>query len=96
MNAADRELEVDRRRAVLAMLAISPGYRLPVRSVRGQLEILGYSVSLDRVATDCAWLAEQGLVEFDATVVTLTERGMDVVMGRVIQPGVRRPEPGEL
>ncbi|EGK71991.1 hypothetical protein METUNv1_01769 [Methyloversatilis universalis FAM5] len=96
MSAAARIVEQDRRRAMLAALLVAPGYRLPLRAVRQAVESLGYVVSLDLVRTDLAWLAEQGLVEQADDVVTLTDRGNDVVMGRVAQPGVKRPEPGEL
>lgn len=96
MSAAARIVEQDRRRAMLAVLLVAPGFRLPLRAVRQGVEALGYVVSLDLVRTDLAWLAEQGLVEQADEVVTLLERGNDVVMGRVAQPGVKRPEPGEL
>lgn len=104
MSTAERIVETDRRRAVLAALAVAPAYRMPVRTLRAQLDTLGYVVSIDRLATDCAWLAEQGLLTLNGdaastahgTSATLTDRGSDVVMGRATAPGVRRPEPGEL
>lgn len=95
-SAAARIVEQDRRRAMLAVLLVAPAFRLPVRAVRQGVEALGYAVSLDLARTDIAWLAEQGLVEQADDVVTLTDRGNDVVMGRVAQPGVKRPEPGQL
>lgn len=97
MSTAERIVETDRRRAVLAALAVAPAYRMPVRTLRAQLDTLGYSVSIDRLATDCAWLAEQGLLTLQGEAsATLSDRGLDVVMGRASAPGVRRPEPGEL
>jgi hypothetical protein len=96
MSAAQRIVEQDRRRAMLAVLLVAPGFKFPVRAVRQGVEAMGYVLSLDLVRTDIAWLAEQGLVEQADDVVTLTDRGNDVVMGRVAQPGVKRPEPGEL
>lgn len=97
MNAAERIVEADRRRAALAALAVAPAFRLPIRTLRAQLETLGYAVSIDRLASDCAWLAEQGLIDMQGEAsATLTDRGLDVVMGRCAAPGVRRPEPGEL
>lgn len=57
----------------------------------------GFSASRDRVRTELAWLAEQGLVEVDdmcgLQVATLTTRGEDVAMARVLVPGVKRPRP---
>ncbi|MFH1813408.1 MAG: ArsR family transcriptional regulator [Pseudomonadota bacterium] len=95
-SAALRIVEQDRRRAMLAVLLVAPAFRFPVRAVRQGVEGLGYVVSLDLARTDIAWLVEQGLVEQADEVVTLTDRGNDVVMGRVAQPGVKRPEPGQL
>jgi hypothetical protein len=97
MNTAERIAESDRRRAALAALAVAPAFRLPIRTLRAQLETLGYVVSIDRLASDCAWLAEQSLIDMQGeTSATLTDRGLDVVMGRCTAPGVRRPDPGEL
>ena len=95
MNTAEQIVETDRRRAILAALLVSPAYMLPVRALREQLALVGYAVSLDRLATDCAWLAEQGLVEHANEVATLTQRGADVVMGNAQVPGVKRPGPGQ-
>src|SRR5690606_41702375 len=52
------------------------------------------SSDLDRVRTDCAWLAEQGLMTLEADVATLTERGSAAALGQITVPGVRRPLPG--
>ncbi len=96
MNRAEQMAEADRRRAILAGLYVSPGYRLPERTLRAQVEVIGYTVSLDRLRTDLAWLQEQGLIDIEETTATLTERGADVVLGRSLTPGVKRPEPGEV
>jgi len=57
----------------------------------------GFSPSRDRVRTELAWLAEQGLITSDdlggLVVATLTQRGADVARGRCIVPGVKRPAP---
>jgi hypothetical protein len=97
-SLAAQIVERDRRLAALSALAVAAGYRMSVRSLRGQIELIGYVVSLDRLHTDLAWLDEQGLVERDtaADQATLTDRGLDVVMGRAEAPGVKRPEPGEV
>lgn len=95
MNTAEQIAETDRRRAILAALMVAPAYMMPARGLREQIGLVGYAVSLDRLATDCAWLAEQGLVEWRNDVAILTGRGADVVLGNAQVPGVRRPAPGE-
>ncbi len=95
MTTAERLAELDRRRAILAALMVAPAYMMPARALREQLGLVGYQVSMDRLATDCAWLTEQGLAAWTGEVATLTERGADVVLGRAQVPGVKRPEPGQ-
>lgn len=97
MSTAQRIVEADRRRAILAALSISAAYTLPDRALRAQVEHIGYAVSLDILRADIAWLADIGLVErAEMDDVSLTDRGLDIVLGRAQVPGVRRPEPGEL
>jgi len=60
-------------------------------------ESYGFTPSRDRVRTELAWLAEQGLVTLDEgniIIAKLTERGADVARGRVTVPGIKRPSPG--
>lgn len=91
-------LTEDRRLVVLRFLAEDPGYRLNTAVLRTALDAYGHSVSRDQVDTDCAWLAEQGLVELEQVgpvqVACLTGRGLDVAQGRAVAPGVKRPGPG--
>lgn len=97
MSAASRIAEADRRRAILAALSLAAGYALPYRLMRAQVEAIGYIVSLDLLRADIAWLSEMGLVDpLEMDHVRLTDRGLDIVLGRAQVPGVRRPEPGEL
>lgn len=96
MNTAEQMVTVDRRRAILVVLVMAPAYMMPARGLREQIGLVGYAVSLDRIATDCAWLAEQGLIEWKNDVAILTDRGSDVATGRAQAPGVKRPAPGEL
>lgn len=95
MSTAEQIVERDRRRAVLAALMVAPAYMMPLRGLREQLALVGYAVSTDRLETDCAWLAEQGLIDYAHQVATLGDRGADVVLGRAQVPGVQRPEPGQ-
>jgi len=94
---AQQMVEKDRRRAVLSALLLAPGYALPVRAIRKQVEVAGYVVSLEVLQADLAALADLGLVEpLELETHRLTDRGADVVLGRVANPGVAKPEPGEL
>ncbi len=99
MNSFERLLNEDRRLMALRLLAEDPGYQLNVYVLRPALQALGHTVSHDKVATDLAWLEEQGLVTVGessgVTVGKLTARGADVAAGRATVPGVKRPEPGE-
>ncbi len=88
----------DMRLVILRCLNEDPGYSLNESIIQAMLGALGHNVSRDRVRTELAWLAEQGLVTV-ATVVniqvaTLTQRGEDAAAGRVTVPGVKRPRPG--
>ena len=102
MSAAREIVQADRRRAILVALSIAPGYTLPERAtriaLRAQVEAIGYTVSLDMLRSDVAALEEIGLADTFGLMgsVKLTDRGLDVVMGRSQVPGVRRPEPGEV
>lgn len=86
--------EADRRRAILYALAVAPGACLPLTALRQQLELIGYTLAMDRLRTDLAWLAEQGLAERGEQLARLTERGADVAQGRARVPGIARPQPG--
>lgn len=91
-------LSEDRRLVLLRLLSAAPEYTANAFVLRPGLESLGHAMSADQLATELAWLAEQGLVELEAvanvTVARLTARGADVAAGRVVTPGVKRPEPG--
>lgn len=92
-----QSVEAARRLTILLALYFAPGYTMARAALRGQVELTGYVVSADRLATDIAWLAEQGLIEpLELDAVRLTDRGADVATGRSQAPGVRRPAPGEL
>ena len=98
MSFADHLAE-DRRLRILRLLAEAPGYEANQVLLSNALSMFGHMVSADVVATDCAWLAEQGLVERQTMsgieIVRITARGVDVAMGRAVVPGVQRPRPGE-
>jgi DNA-binding transcriptional ArsR family regulator len=85
------------RLALLTALADAPGYTLNSVMAHTVLSGAGLPLSRDRVATEIAWLAEQGLLTARAqgqwTVAELTTRGLDVAQGLSTVPGVARPEP---
>lgn len=97
MNFADLETE-DRRLVTLRLLAESNAYAVNIYLLQTALGQMGHSVSLDRLHTDIDWLEEQGLATTSGvagvTIITLTQRGLDVAEGRAHCTGVKRPAPG--
>lgn len=95
MSAADRIVTEDRRLAILVALLLRPGYRLPIGTLQGVLSSAGYTVGLDRLRIDCAWLASNAdAVTTEADVATLTAAGADIAAGNSQVPGIGRPGPG--
>jgi Fe2+ or Zn2+ uptake regulation protein len=98
MSSFAELIAADMRLVVLRCLAEDPGYDLNESMLQSMLEAMAHNVSRDRVRTELAWLAEQGLVTVNTVmnivVATLTARGADVAAGRSIVPGVKRPRPG--
>lgn len=88
----------DRRLVLLRALAAASQYRANALLLRRYCDAVGHTVSADAVATDLAWLAEQGMVGTEepqgVLVATLTQRGLDVAEGRAKVPGVAVPMPG--
>ena len=96
MNFAEYQTE-DRRLVLLRALEAAAQYRANAYLLRAYCDSVGHVVSAERLETDLAWLAEQGLVTIDrqsVSVATLTARGLDVATGRAVAPGVKRPMPG--
>jgi hypothetical protein len=96
MSNYNQTVAADRRLLILKALAEAHGYTAHARLLRSFLDSFGHAVSADMLASDLAWLAEQGLIALHAdSIATLTPRGLDVAAGLALVPGVRRPEPGE-
>ena len=97
MNAFATALAEDQRLRILQLLEQVEGYDLNIHILRDALARVGHRPSLDRLTTELAWLAEQGLVttrEVGSLVVaTATARGLDAACGRARVPGVKRPAP---
>jgi repressor of nif and glnA expression len=92
-------LERDRRLVLLRVLKDSPGYVCNEYVLGVALEECGHSVSRETIQFDLTWLDEQGLVTLEiikgtVCVATVTQRGIDVALGRTQHPGVKRPAPG--
>jgi hypothetical protein len=85
------------RITLLRLLEETASYSLNESILADGTEPYGFTPGRDRVRTELAWLADQGLVELDddpgIMVATLTTRGLDAAKGRVTVPGVRRPTP---
>ena len=97
MSFAKFEQE-DQRLVLLRLLAEVADYKVNTSILQQGLELYGHTISRDKLHTEIAWLAEQGLVQFDqlntVKIVTLTQRGLDVAQGRSVVPGIKRPGPG--
>lgn len=94
---ADR-LREDRRLVLLRLLAEQPGYRSNSSILHSGLHGLGVTSTRDDVATDLAWLSEQGMVRLSEAVpgvqvAELSARGHDVAQGHTSVPGISRPSP---
>ncbi len=98
MNNFATYQDADRRLVLLRGLEAAVQYRGPALLLRRFCDAVGHVVSAERIETDLAWLAEQGLLTLDTgagvTVATLTTRGLDVATGRAKCPGVAQPQPG--
>lgn len=85
------------RLSILRLLEKEGDYRANDSLLTAAVEPLGFKVSRDKMRAQLAWLSEQGLVTLEAvghlSVVMITERGIDVALGRATAPGVQRPAP---
>ena len=86
------------RLAILRILEQDAQYAHNEAVLQSALSALGHGVSADRLRSELAWLAEQGLLAVEDAgglqVAKLTRRGGDAAMGRASAPGVARPRPG--
>ena len=97
MKSFADHVAADRRLAILRILEGSPEYRANAYLIQRMMQGFGHAPSLDQLAGDLAWLAEQGLLEVQTVgavqIPQLIARGVDVACGRAIVPGVARPMP---
>lgn len=90
----------DARLRMLQLLAAASEYTLPIAALGDSLvSQYGHSLASDRLATEAAWLDENGLLVRrpvgSTSILVITARGLDVAKGRTEVPGVGRPRPGE-
>ena len=97
MNDFEKLVQADQRLVILLVLAQDSDYSHNEYVLREALTYMGHGISQDKLRTELAWLAEQGLVATTnpagVVVARLTARGKDVSVGAVVVPGVKRPEP---
>lgn len=97
MTAAQHVITAARRVQILKALALRAQYRAEPRGLRQELEVTGYPMTLTKLAVECAFLADLGLVDApESGLLSLTDDGLSVVRGLVKLPGIGTPEPGEL
>lgn len=85
---AQRLAELNRRRAVLALLFFAPGQTQPARALKQDLDVThGLVATLDQVRADLNWLASLGMVQTASDVATITETGREVITGASKLPG---------
>lgn len=98
MNDFTRLVQEDMRLVILMVLAQDADYSHNEYVLRSALRSMGHGISQDKLRSELAWLAEQGLVATSDTagvvIARLTARGRDVAEGTSTTPGVKRPEPG--
>lgn len=97
MNDYQKLVAANMRLLVLTALNQDADYSHNEHVLRSFLEASGHKIARDKLHTELAWLAEQGLVSTNdmvgMIVAKLTARGKDVAEGAAVVPGVKRPEP---
>lgn len=93
------QLQAEYRRAILLrFLSEDADYAMDTGLLKAALKNVGHGVPIRQVNEDAAWLEERGLTACEplesALLVKITQRGLDVVAGDEVVPGVKRPGPG--
>ena len=96
-HAAQDTITAGRRLQILVALSLRPQYKAEPRNLRQELEVTGYPMTLTKLAVECAFLGDLGLVEAPAEgLIKLTDDGLSVARSLVRLPGIGTPEPGAL
>ena len=95
---SDAVITAGRRLQILTALSLRLQYRADPRNLRQELEITGYQMTLTKLAVECAFLADLGLVDAppENGLIRLTDDGLSVARGLIRLPGIGTPEPGAL
>ncbi|MGH7815477.1 MAG: VpaChn25_0724 family phage protein [Candidatus Binataceae bacterium] len=102
-DSVSSAIEREARLAILRFLVKAPCYTLNDRVLFHVLDDFGICLSHDRLDRTLSWLQAQQFVRIDRgeledekfAVVELTVSGSDVADGRVINPEISRPQPGD-
>jgi|GEM_PF-710421 len=93
-RAAALEQE-NRRLLILQALKEDRDYRINDRELQAIARITGRSLSLDELHAELNWLEDNDLVELERldsiVIARLKHRGLEIVDGMAIVPGVARP-----
>lgn len=96
-SQSEAVISAGRRLQILTALSLRPQYRADPRNLRQELEVTGYPMTLTKLAVECAYLTDLGLVAApDSGLFQLTDDGLAVVRGLIKLPGIGSPEPGVL
>lgn len=86
-----------RRLAVLRHLEAAPAYRANASIIFDVVVAVGVPTTRDQLNAALQWLDEQELIQLDGegdlVLATVTARGVEVALGQVVHPGVKRPSP---
>jgi len=95
MTPTDQVATAGRRLQILNALSLRPQYKAEPRNLRQELEVTGYPMTLTKLAVECTFLADLGLVDAPAEgLIRLTDDGLAVARGLIRLPGINTPEPG--
>lgn len=93
-----QKIQKHRRLTILRFLAEAPEYTSNVSILTDICNDYGVTSTRSQVSGDVNWMAENAMViavtEHDFTVVTATQRGLEIASGLAVDEGVKRPRPG--
>lgn len=97
-NDFEKLLIADRRLAILRFLSEDNDYSLNDSVLQSALYSIGHSVSRDTLRADLSFLKEVGAITYDVPiesvyVAKLSEKGLDIALGRSVVPGIKKPSP---
>lgn len=98
MKSYHETLQENARITILRSLEDAPKYTSNISLIVQILHAVGIGYTRDQAMGELKWLEEQALVTTSDhngfTIVTATQRGVEVAQGVVQHPGIKRPGPG--